>query len=179
MTDNGPESQSELDEPSKSQRKRDADAIRALGLEISELGESERATIPLSESIRDAIEELIRIRAHSARKRQLGLVAKRMRDTDLEPVIEALSRVRLAAHTSTELHHRSENWRDRMLGQAEGEDPAAALTAFIDEYPTANRQLLRQLQRQALQQRGSEHAPRHARLLFREIRDCVLASAAA
>ena len=179
MIDDSPDDQLNSDEPSKSQRKREADAVRALGLEISELGDSERATIPLSESVRDAIEELIRIRARSARKRQLGLVAKRMRDIDLEPIIVALNRVRLAAHTSTELHHRIEQWRDRMLGLMDEESPADALTSFIDEYPSADRQLLRQLQRQALQKQGSAHAPRHTRLLFRQIRDCVLASAAA
>lgn len=179
MIDDSPDDQLNSEEPSKSQRKREADAVRALGLEISELGESERATIPMSESVRDSIEELIRIRAHSAKKRQLGLVAKRMRDVDLEPIIEAVNRVRLAAHTSTELHHRIEKWRDRMLGLIEKETPADALTAFIDEFPSADRQLLRQLQRQALQKQGAASAPRHTRLLFRQIRDCVLANAAA
>jgi len=177
MNNNRTEDASDPEEISKSQRKRDADAIRALGLEISELGESERATVPLPESVRDAIEELIRIRAHSAKKRQLGLVAKRMRDIDLEPVIEAVNKIRLAARMSTQLHHRIENWRDRLLGKIATEDAGDALTAFINEYPLANRQLLRQLQRQALQKRESSHAPRQARMLFREVRDCVLASA--
>ena len=67
---------------SKSQRKRDSDAIRDLGEKLSGLGVTELASIPLPDDVLSAIEELQRIKAHGARKRQLGFLAKRLRNTD-------------------------------------------------------------------------------------------------
>jgi len=45
------------DLPSKSQRKRDMDALQAIGAELAELNEQQLATIDLPESLRDAVRE--------------------------------------------------------------------------------------------------------------------------
>jgi len=59
---------SESAEISKSQRKRDADAVRELGSKLSELGASELATIPLPSDVLDALKELNRLRAAPIQK---------------------------------------------------------------------------------------------------------------
>ena len=165
-----------LDEISKSQRKREADSVRDLGSRLAELGPSELATIPLPDDIVDAIGELNRIRAHGARKRQLGYLAKRMRQIDVEPVDAALEKLRQAARANTKSLHVIENWRDRMLGETSDESEKEALTAFLHEYVTADRQQFRQLQRQALAERKAQRPPAAARQLFKAIRDVVLPS---
>lgn len=157
--------------PSKSRRKRDADAVRELGRRLAELAPRERAAIPLEDDVRAAIDELNAIRKHGARKRQLGFLAKRLRGTDLAPIEAALERLARAARSSVEHHHRLERWRDRLLGAVPDESPAEALTAYLDEHPSVERQRLRQLQKRALAERIAERPPAAARELFRLLRD--------
>jgi ribosome-associated protein len=162
------------DEISKSQRKREADAVRDLGARLAELGASELATIPLPDDVLAAIHELNRIKAHGARKRQLGFLAKRMRQVDVAPIDAALEKLRQAARANTRSLHLVENWRDRLLGDYPGESEKQALTAFLDEYVTADRQQFRHLQRQALEERKNQRPPAAARQLFKAIRDAVV-----
>ena len=169
------------DGPSKSAAKRDAHAVRDLGAELAALGESERRRMPLPDDVRAALEELIRIRARGARKRQLGYLAKRMRRIDTAPIEAALDGLRREARAATLDHHRVETWRDRLLGEGPGESPKDALTAFLDEHPGADRQALRRLQGSALAERAADppRPPRAARELFRTVRDVLGAERAA
>lgn len=160
-------------EISKSQRKRDADAVRDLGAHLAELGASELATIPLPDDVLSAIKELNRLRAHGARKRQLGFLAKRMRQIDTAPIEEALEKLRQVARANTRNLHLIEQWRDRLLGDLPDESAKDALTRFLDDYPQADRQRFRHLQRQALAQRSQQRAPAAARELFKAIRDTL------
>lgn len=168
----------QLLEISKSQRKRDADAIRELGAQLAALGASELATVPLPDDVLAAISELNRIKAQGARKRQLGFLAKRMRQIDIEPIEAAMENLRLAARANTVNLHRVEHWRDRLLGDTPEQNPKQALTEFLDEYADADRQHFRHLQRQALREREGGRAPAAARQLFKAIRDLVIASPA-
>ncbi|MFK7995750.1 MAG: ribosome biogenesis factor YjgA [Granulosicoccus sp.] len=159
------------DEISKSQRKRDADEIRDLGERLTELGASELATIPLPDAVANAIEEFSRIKAHGARKRQLGFLAKRLRNVDVEPIYIALEKIRQVARNNTISLHKVENWRDRLLGDVDNESPKEALTAFLEEFKTADRQHFRHLQAQALKERQNKRSPAAARQLFKAIRE--------
>ena len=164
--------------PSKSQRKRDADAVRELGQRLAELGPNERASIPLDEGVRAAIDELNAIVKHGARKRQLGFLAKRLRRTDTAPIEEALERLARSARANAARHHHLEHWRERLLGESGGESPAEALTAWLDAHPGTDRQRLRQLQKRALAERAASRPPAATRELFRLLRDTPEAPAA-
>jgi len=160
------------DGPSRSARKREADAVRELGRRLAELAPSVRATIPLDEDVRDAIDQLNAIRRGSAHKRQLSYLAKRLRSKDdLEPIEAALAELDRAARVGHAQHHRSEAWRDRLLGDDSAESPAEALTAYLETHPDADRQRLRQLQKKALTERAAGKPPSAARELFRLVRD--------
>lgn len=161
------------EEPSKSQLKRDAHAVRDLGTELAMLGAAERARVPLPEDIVDAIDELNRTTKNGARKRQLGWLAKRLRKIDIEPIDAALESIRQAARSNTQTLHLVEQWRDRLLGQDDQPDAKAALTDFLDKYPHADRQQLRQLQRSAMKEKAESKPPKSARLLFKAVRDAV------
>ena len=161
------------DEISKSQRKRDADSVRALGERLADLGASELATIPLPDDVLTAIHELSRIRANGARKRQLGFLAKRLRKADTQPIEDALEKIRQTARANTLNLHLIERWRDRLLGDVQDESPKQALTSFLDEYKSADRQQFRHLQAQALKERTAARSPAAARQLFKAIRDVL------
>jgi len=162
-----------LAEISKSQRKRDASAIRDLGSRLCELSPGELATIPVPEDVVDAIRELARLKANGARKRQLGFLAKRLRNVEIAPIDAALQELSQKARANTLSLHRVEQWRDRLLGDLPDESANDALTQFLHEYSAADRQQLRQLQRQAIKERSQQRPPAAARLLFKAIRDIV------
>jgi len=62
--------------------------------------------------------------------------------------------------------HLLEKWRDRLA--LEGD---SALSEFVEQYPTADRQHLRQLQRKAKQELEREKPPAAARKIFQYIKD--------
>src|SRR5690606_16549087 len=74
----------------------------------------------------------------------------------------------------TALLHRAEHWRERLL-----DDGDAALGELLDEYPHADRQKLRQLVRNVLEERRRNRPPRAFRELFRALRDLLSSTAGA
>ena len=78
--------------PSKSQRKRDAHALQALGVQLVALSAAQLARLALPEALHEAVVAAQRMRSHGARTRQMQYIGKVMRQ--LEPT--ALSRVRAA-----------------------------------------------------------------------------------
>ena len=78
--------------PSKSQRKRDAHALQALGVQLVALSAAQLARLDLPEALHEAVVAAQRMRSHGARTRQMQYIGKVMRQ--LEPTV--LSRVRAA-----------------------------------------------------------------------------------
>jgi ribosome-associated protein len=78
--------------PSKTQRKRDAHALQALGVQLVALSATQLARLDLPEALHEAVVAAQRMRAHGARTRQMQYIGKLMRL--LEP--DVLSRIRAA-----------------------------------------------------------------------------------
>src|SRR5215831_10724486 len=65
--------------PSKSQRKRDAHAVQALGVQLVALSAAQLARLDLPEPLHEAVRAAQRMRSHGARTRQLQYIGKLMR----------------------------------------------------------------------------------------------------
>jgi ribosome-associated protein len=65
-----------------------------------------------------------------------------------------------------------EEWRDRLMN-----DGDVALADLLTVHPEADRQHLRQLVRNAIEERNRNKAPHAFRELFRELRELLLAQA--
>jgi|SRR5215468_5284247 len=78
--------------PSKTQRKRDAHALQALGVQLVALSTVQLARLDLPEALQEAVVAAHRMRSHGARTRHLQYIGKLMRQ--LEPVV--LSHIRMA-----------------------------------------------------------------------------------
>lgn len=150
--------------PSRSQLKRDMEALQRLGEELVALPENQLASIPLPEKLRDAVEFARRITSHGALKRQRQYIGKLMRDVDPAPIRTRLDELRNADRLTKARFQQTERWRDRLI--AEGD---AALSEFLSQCPNADRQQLRQLMRAATEETRSGQPPRHSRALFRYI----------
>lgn len=157
--------------PSRSEQRREALDIRSLGEKLVALAPAHLAKLPIPEDLLEHIHETQRITSHIAHKRQLQFLAKQMRreeDEVLEAIRDAMDEGGEAARRETALLHQAEQWRDRLL--ADGDD---ALAALLEEFPTADRQKLRQLVRNATDERAKNKPPRAFRDLFREVRELL------
>ncbi|MCP1675247.1 ribosome-associated protein [Natronocella acetinitrilica] len=154
--------------PSRSSRKREAEALQRLGEAVLALPSDQRRSLPLSEALLDACALADRLTANGARRRQKQLIGKLMREVDPEPIQEALNALKGVSARSAAHHRRIEHWRDRLL--AEGDE---AVTAFMSDYPDVDQQHLRQLLRNARRESQAGKPPRAARELFRLVREAM------
>jgi ribosome-associated protein len=157
--------------PSRSEQRRAALDVLALAGKLVELSPARLAKLLVPQSLLAHIAETRRITSHIARKRQLAFLAKQMRredDATLDAIRDALDENGTAARRETAALHRVEAWRERLLS-----DGDAALTQLLDEHPGADRQHLRQLVRNALDERHRNKPPHAFRELFRELRELL------
>lgn len=157
----------EFNLPSRSQLRRDALAIFKLAEALVALKESELDRVPLSDELRDEVLRTRRITQQIARKRQTQFLAKqlRRREEELEPIRRALEHDRDDQRRETAELHRLETWRERLMDEGD-----SALSELIAQFPYADHQHLRQLARQAREDRLHNKSPTSARALFQELR---------
>ncbi|WP_163649891.1 ribosome biogenesis factor YjgA [Modicisalibacter sp. 'Wilcox'] len=167
MSFDSPESHDDSPQrPSKTQRKREMQALQALGEQIIALPEGQRAQLPLSDDLLAAVEETGRIRSHEGRRRHMQYVGKLMRREDLDAIRAVFERFEQERQRRDLAFHKLERWRDRLIDGDQTE-----LEAFIADYPDVDRQTLRQLIRNARSERERGKPPTSARKLFKLIRD--------
>lgn len=157
--------------PSRTQQREDALEIRSLAEQLVALTPARLAKLPIPEDLLPHIHETRRITSHIAHKRQLQYLAKQMRREDEETLLairDALDEGGDAARREAAALHRTEHWRERLL--AEGD---AALAELLAEYPSADRQHLRQLIRNTAEERTRNKPPHAFRELFRELRELL------
>jgi ribosome-associated protein len=164
MSDHEPEYQ----EPSRSQLRREALDVLKLAQTLAALSDAQLARVPLSDDLRAEVQRTRAVTQQIARKRQSQYLAKQMRkldDSELDAIRAALEHDREYAHRETAALHRVEQWRERLIGEGD-----AALTELLQEFPSADRQHLRQLARNARLER-EQNKPLHAfHELFRALR---------
>jgi ribosome-associated protein len=154
--------------PSKSQRKRDMHRLQDLGARLAALRPDQWTQLPMDAGLRQALEELRRIRSREAHRRQLQFIGRLMRNADAEALETALARLQSGSIAQTRLLHTLEQWRDRLIEEG---DPAVA--ELVAEHPQALAQELRQLIRNARRERELDKPPAAARKLFRYLRETL------
>ncbi|CAI8740392.1 MULTISPECIES: ribosome biogenesis factor YjgA [Methylococcus] len=145
--------------------KRTSAELLELGRELVLLPQEGLDRLALPEPVAEAVRLGRRIDAHGALKRQIKYIGKLLRQIDAGPIRDALDAMRNHGAAAARRQHRIERWRNRLI--AEGDE---AVDALMEEFPSADRQLLRKLVRGAREERARAKPPRHARQLFQEIR---------
>lgn len=153
---------------SKSQKKREADALQDLGNQLIALSLDDLQTLPLTEHLYRAIRDAKSIKSHGAIRRQSQLVGKLLRSDDFEAITAAFEALQAEDKAQTAQFHAAELWREKLLRGGN-----EALTAFVTQFQPDDLQHLRQLIKKAqtatnpLQQKTASTA------LFRFIRPYV------
>lgn len=150
---------------SKSEIKRDAEALKDLGAELVDLGKNALDKIPLDADLRAAVELAQRIKKEG-RRRQLQLIGKMLRQRDPEPIQIALDKLNNRHNQQVALFHKLEQIRDRLID--EGDD---AISLVLELYPQAHRQQLRSLIRNAKKEKATNKPPKSARQIFQYLRE--------
>ena len=154
--------------PSRGEQRREALAVLALAHEVVATPYARLQQLGLPEEVLAAAAEAQRITAQIAKKRAVGFLAKKLRKEDdeaLDALRKALEHDKAPGRRETAALHRIEALRDELI--EEGDE---ALTKLVDEYPHVDRQHLRQLARNAREEKLKNKPPHAFRELFRELR---------
>ena len=155
-----------MDEPkSKSQKKRDAEGLKKIGVELVGLSMDKLDLLPLSEQLKRAIIEAKALKSHGAVKRQAALIGKLMRSAEYDAIIEAYTELLAEDSSQTARFHAVEHWRERLIN--DGKD---ALTQLVQACPSIDVQQLRQLIKKAVEEQSKEKHTGASKALFRYLR---------
>lgn len=158
-----------MDEPkSKSQKKREADALQKIGVKLVALSSEKLDMLPLPDNLRKAIDDAKSLRSHGAIRRQAQLIGKLMRTEDNEAILDGYEKICAEASATTAEFHHIEVWRTRLI--KEGKD---ALTEFIELHQPDDVQQLRQLIKKAVDEHAKEQHTGASKALFRYLRSCL------
>jgi ribosome-associated protein len=155
------------DRPSKSQVKREMQALQELGAELIALPKDALKRMPMPEKLDDAVREARRITDHEGKRRQVQYVGRVMRsllDTEIAALRTALDTYKGVNKAETAKLHWVERTREKLLADD------AALTEFIRQHPAADPQQGRTLIRNARKEAQQNKPPRYFRELFQWIK---------
>jgi ribosome-associated protein len=154
--------------PSRGAQRREALAILELAHGLVAQPFARLQQLPLGEDLLALAADAQRISAQIARKRAIGFLAKKLRREDedtLAALRAGLEHDKAGGRREAAALHRIEALRDQLVEHGD-----EALSAFLVDYPQADRQHLRQLARNAKEERLRNKPPHSYRELFRELR---------
>ena len=150
---------------SRTQKKKEARELQALGEELVALSVEQLAGIDLTEELRNAVNEAAKMKAHGARRRQLQRIGRLMREVDPEPIQNALENIRQGDHKKKMAFKIIEKWRDELM-----QGNQALIEDILIKCPGAERQRLTQLARNAQQEYKAQKGVKSSRTLFRYLK---------
>ena len=151
---------------SKSQKKRDCEALQSVSDKLLELKPEELALLDLPDELEDALQEAHRIHSNSALKRQRQYLGKIMRNCDSSKIVKQLNAVIHRHDTNTAQFRKIERWRDRLV-----DNDKAVLGEIIRELPDLDRHHVHNLVRQAAKEASAVKPPAASRKLFKYLRE--------
>lgn len=162
------EFEQEYERPSKSEAKRESDALQKLGAVLVEAARDRVKRVPMPEDVREAILMCQTITNHEGRRRQLQFVGKKMRTLDEDEVAiiqRAIDSWKGASKSETAALHALERRREKLLADD------AALTVLLAEHPELDVQHLRTLIRNARKEQAESKPPKAYREIFQILKD--------
>jgi ribosome-associated protein len=155
---------SQQDEKSRSQIKRDFRSLKDLGMRLAGLSKGQLSAIPLSEETRTAVLAAQGI-ARNALQRHYRYLSSLLAEEDVAAIRTALTGELQPHVKEVAEQHEAERFRDELVSGDERQ-----LSAFIARYPECDRAHVRLLVRNARKELELGKPPRSARLLFRYLR---------
>jgi len=157
------EFEEEYERPSKSEAKRQSNALQKMGETLVEAPRDRVKRVPMPEDVLEAILMCQTITNHEGRRRQMQFVGKKMRTLD-EAEIAAIQQTidgwKGASKSDTAAMDALERRRDKLLADDK------ALTVLLSENPELDVQHLRTLIRNARKEQAENKPPKAYREIF-------------
>lgn len=154
----------EQGEISKSQIKRELQALRDLGKELVSLTANQLDKIPLSAELREDILKAKHFKL-KALKRQLQHIGVLLRNEDAEAIRHAIEKLRQPDRQQVKELHQIEQWRAGLIAGDQ-----QVLTEIIEQFSDLDRQHLLQLIRNVKKEQAQNKPPKFARALFQYLK---------
>lgn len=156
---------------SKSELKRDAQEFHQLGSDIAKMGKKQRERLPLNDDLKAAMVVADKISNKSdAYRRHLNYIAKTLRTVENIDEIKAIIDIMLNKNNQAEVMIKKiEQLRSDLIVQ--GDD---LINETIEQYPTLERQKMRQLVRNAAKEVKAEKPARSYKELFQYLKDTMM-----
>ena len=153
---------------SKSQIKREMDALQEVGKKLLSLSKNQLKKIEMSDTLKNAIEESGRIKQNEAKRRHLQYIGRVMRSEDHETIAQRVALLDTTSAAYNKLFHQLEIKRDALIG----ENSKEMLSQYLDDNPNLEEiQLLRQLIRLSQKEASQESNTSNRKKLFRLLRE--------
>ncbi|MBB5390813.1 MULTISPECIES: ribosome biogenesis factor YjgA [unclassified Herbaspirillum] len=168
------EFEQEYDRPSKSQLKREMEALQKLGEALVAEPRDRVKRVPMPEDVREAILECQQIKDHEGRRRQMQYVGKKMRtleEDELAIIQKTIDSWRGASKAETAAMHALERRREKLLADD------AALTNLLNEHPEVDVQHMRTLIRNARKEQAENKPPKAYREIFQILKQLQITAA--
>lgn len=166
--DDSADDSEEVEYVSKTQMKREMEALQELAVHLTQLPPDQLATIPITPELQQALDETKNIKKREALRRHRQFLGRMMRKSDHEAIRAAVEKIKEDRDRITRLLHVMEHWRDDLI-----EGDQSQLERFIEQFPHADRQQLRNLVRNAKGERNTQKPAVYSRKLFRFIRETM------
>lgn len=150
---------------SKTQVKRELQALRDLGKAMLDMSDAKLAKLPISDRVKEAVKQGRSFKM-KALKRQIQHLGVLLRDEDVEAIRAALETETQQQQRQNRVFHQLENWRDALV--AGDKD---TLNDVIAAYHELDRQYLMQLIRNAGKEKAQNKPPKSSRALFAYLRE--------
>ena len=155
-----------MDYISKTQKKKEAEALQDLGEKLVKLPDEQLKGIDMPEELSNAVRQAKTIKSHVALKRQMQFIGTLMRKIDPAPVREAIDGIEQGNYKKAMEFKETERWRDELMaGNKE------LMEEILVKYPSADRQQLSQLIRNAIKEKTNNKPPKAFRALFRYLKE--------
>lgn len=143
-------------------------ALQELGERLVKISPEVLKQLDIPEDLREAVLFAQKIPSREALRRQMQYIGGLMRQVDPEPIRRAIAMRDHRHHLATQALQQLKTWRDALIaGQMEVVDE------ICQRFPTADRQRLRHLSRNAQKEQQQEKPPKAARKLFRYLRELM------
>lgn len=167
MTDFEHYDDSEEEIKSKTQVKREMEALQDLGEKLVKLSPGQRKKVPMSDTMRQALVEADRIKQWGAQRRHMQYIGKVMRTEDSDAIAARLELFDSTSAANNKRFHQLEATRDALIGEHGKE----MLDQYIDANPSVDIQQLRNLVRMAAKETEQGSSTSNRKKLFKFLRE--------
>lgn len=170
MKKNNTKKTDETEVISKTQRKREVEALQDLGKQLTEINKTLLDKCQLPDQLLAAIVEFKRLpNKNEARRRHLQFIGKIMRTVDTTKIDRVLNQSQQLVEIEKRKYHQLEKMREDLI---EGDNEI--LNKLITDFPDIDIQHVRQLIRKSQKELSQNKPPTASRKLFRYLREIIL-----